>query len=49
MDREDQVNYKAISRSNVRDLAHVYISQGGDRVSQQLTDILLHLASIDAI
>jgi hypothetical protein len=47
--REDQVDYKVMCRRNVRDLAHVYISQGGEHVSQQLADILKHLASKDAI
>jgi hypothetical protein len=49
VDREDQVDYKVMSRRNVRDLADVYISQGGEQVSQQLADILKHLASTDAI
>ena len=49
VDREDRVDYKVMCRRNVRDLAHVYNSQGGELVSQQLADILKHLASKDAI
>jgi hypothetical protein len=47
--REDQVDYKLMCRRNVRYLAHVYISQGGEHVSQQLADILKHLASKYAV
>jgi hypothetical protein len=49
VDREEQVDFSVMCRRNVRDLAQVYISQGGERVSQQLADILKHLASKDAI
>jgi len=49
VDRKDQVFYKVMCRNNIRDLADVYISQGGEHVSQQLADILKHLASKNAI
>jgi hypothetical protein len=49
VDREDQVDYKVMCHRNVRDLADVYVTQGGEHVSQQLADILKHLASKDAI
>ena len=49
VDREDQVDYEVMCRRNIRDLADVYVSQGGENVSQQLADILKHLASKGAI
>jgi hypothetical protein len=49
VDRENQVDYKVMCRRNVRDLADAYASQGGEHASQQLADILKHLASKDAI
>ena len=49
VDRENQVDYKVLCRRNVRDLAHAYISQGGEHVSQQLAVILKHLASKNVI
>jgi hypothetical protein len=49
LDREDQIDYKVMCRRNVRDLADVYVSLGGEHVSQQLADILKHLSSKEAI
>jgi len=49
VDREDQVDYKVMCHRNARDLADAYVSQGGEHASQQLADILKHLASKDAI
>jgi hypothetical protein len=49
VNQEDQVDYRIMCRRNVRDLADAHLSQGGEHVSQQLADILKHLASMDAI
>jgi len=49
MDREDQVDFNVICHRNVRDFLPLFISQGGELVSQQLADILKHLASKNAI
>jgi len=49
VDRKDRVDFKDMCRKNLRNLADVYISQGGEHVSQQLADILKHLASKNAI
>jgi hypothetical protein len=49
VDREDQVDFKVMCRRNVRDLVHAVLSLGGEHLSQQLADILKHLASKDAI
>jgi hypothetical protein len=49
MDREDQINFNVMCRRDVRDLADAFVPQGGELVSQQLADILKHLASKDAI
>jgi hypothetical protein len=49
VDREDRVDFNIMTRSNVRDLAHAFLPQGGELVSQQLADILKHLASKNAI
>jgi hypothetical protein len=49
VDREDQIDMNIMCRRNVRDLAHAYVTQGGEHASQQLADILKHLASKDAI
>jgi hypothetical protein len=47
--REDQVDFSVMTRGNIRDLAHAFLRQGGELVSQQLADILKHLASKNAI
>jgi thiamine kinase-like enzyme len=47
--REYQIDYKVMCHRNVRELADVYNSLGDERVSQQLADILKHLASKEAI
>jgi hypothetical protein len=49
VDREDQIDFNVMSRRNIRDLAHAYVTQGGELVSQKLADILKHLASQGAI
>jgi len=49
VDREYQVDYKVMCRRNVRELSDLYLSLGGEHVSQQLADILKHLSSKDAI
>jgi hypothetical protein len=49
VDREDLVDFNIMTRRNVRDLAHAFLLQGGELVSQQVADILKHLASMDAI
>ena len=49
VDQEDRIDFNIMTRRNVRDLAHAFLPQGGELVSQQLADILKHLASKDAI
>ena len=49
VDREDRIDLNVMCRRNVRDLADATLSLGGEHVSQQLADILKHLASKDAI
>ena len=49
VDPEDQVDYNAMCRRSVRDLADAYFVEGGELVSQKLAEILKHLASKDAI
>ena len=46
---EDKFDFNAMCRGNIRDVADMYVSQGCERVSQQLADILKHLSSKDAI
>jgi len=47
--REDQIDFNVMCHRSIRDLAHAYNRQGGELVSQQLADILKHLASKDVI
>ena len=47
--REDQIDFNVMCHRSIRDLAHAYKRQGGELVSQQLADILKHLASKDVI
>jgi len=49
VDREDQLDFNVMCHRSVRDLANAYNRQGGELVSQQLADILKHLASKDVI
>jgi len=49
VEREDRIDFNIWTRRNVRDLAHAFLPKGGELVSQQLADILKHLASKDAI
>jgi len=49
VDREEKLDFNVLSRRNVLDLAHAFLRQGGEHVSQQLADILKHLSSKKAI
>jgi hypothetical protein len=49
VDREGQIDMNVMCRRNIRDLSHAFLRQGGELVSQQLADILKHLASKYAI
>jgi len=49
VDRGDQVDFSVMVRRSVRDVAHAFLRQGGELVSQQLADILKHLSSKGAI
>jgi hypothetical protein len=49
VDREDQIDFNVMCHRSIRDLADSFILQGGEPVSQQLADILKHLASKYAI
>jgi hypothetical protein len=49
VDREDRIDFNVMCRRDVRDLTYAIVSLGGEHVSQQLADILKHLASKGAI
>jgi hypothetical protein len=49
VDREDQIDFNVMCHKSIRDVSHAFIRQGGELVSQQLADILKHLASKDVI
>jgi hypothetical protein len=49
VDQKDQIDFNIMTRRNARDLADAFLQQGGEHVSQQLADILKHLASKYAI
>jgi hypothetical protein len=48
-DRENQVDMNVMTRRSMQDVAHAFLSLGGEHVSQKLGDILKHLNSKDAI
>jgi hypothetical protein len=49
VEQEDQVDFTVMCHRSIRDVAHEFSRQGGELVTQQLADILKHLASKDAI